>query len=211
MKRLIKYFMVIAIIFTIIPCNVFAKDEELSYFELIEIADPYVDKNDIFYKIKCKNELRNILGDYYYSLIEERVNDANAEIRKSMNRDAFNAEIIAIFKANGNTVEEFWWGKKIKTYGYTNSKNTRNIMYAFATAENDKTIQAALVAAGISFIPGYGAVGTIFGLATGAILWANAKTWTKAYEGIEKKMQSGVYYITIDINSWNMDVRVYNS
>lgn len=49
-------------------------------------------------------------------------------------------------------------------------------MYAFATAENDKTIQAALIVAGISFIPRYGQVGTIFGLVTGAILWANAKT-----------------------------------
>lgn len=212
MKKLFKILVAVLFVVCLMPTGVFAQEKEISYFELIEIADPYIEKDGLFYKISNEDELHNILGDKYFGLVEERIVEANEEIEKTnINREAVHDVHIAILEANGNTVEAFWWGKKVKTYGKTNAINTRDIMSGFSQTASDAGLVAALTAAGISFIPGYGTAATVAGIAVGLTSWADATTWSKASGGIAKQIDAGEYYITIDINAWNMDVQVYAS
>ena len=212
MKKLLKIIVAVAFVVCLTPIGVFAQEKEMSYFELIEIADPYIEKDGLFYKISNEDELRIVLGDKYFGLVEDRIVAANEEIEKtSINREAVYDVHIAILEANGNTVEAFWWGKKVKTYGRTNAINTRDIMSGFSQTASDAGLLAALTAAGISFVPGYGTVATVAGIAIGVVSWADATTWSKASGGIATQIDNGVYYITIDINAWNMDVQVYAS
>ncbi|MEF9962035.1 MAG: hypothetical protein RR945_03290 [Erysipelotrichaceae bacterium] len=192
--------------------GVTVQEKELSYSDVIKIADPYIEMNGMFYQINNKEELENILGNFYFQQVQERIVDANKEISESSKtREAVKDVHIAILRANGNTVTAHWWGKKIKTYGRTNAINTRKLTNSFSGAAGDAGIAAALAAAGISFIPGFGAAGTVAGVVVGLISWADATTWNKASTGIANKIDAGRYYLTIDINAWNMDVQVYVS
>ncbi|MGB4985749.1 MAG: hypothetical protein WBO70_08255, partial [Erysipelotrichaceae bacterium] len=173
---------------------------------------PYIEKDGLFYKISNEDELRNILGDKYFGLVEDRIVVANEEIEKTnIDRDAVHDIHIAIMEANGNTVEALWWGKKIKTYGRTNAINTRDIMSGFSQTASDAGLLAALTVARIGFIPGYGTAATVARIAVGLISWADEATWSKASGAIAKQIDIREYYITIDINAWNMDVQVYAS
>ena len=212
MNKLFNGLISLAIAICLMPIGISAQEKEMSYFELIEIADPYIKTDEMFYKISNECELRNILGKEYFSLVEERIAEANKEIEKtSVDREAVHDVHIAILQANGNTVEAFWWGKKVKTYGRRNAINTRDIMSGLSQTASDAGLVAALTAAGISFIPGYGTAATVAGIAIGLISWADATTWSKASSGVAQQIDVGEYYITIDINAWNMDVQVYAS
>lgn len=212
MKKLFAFLISLAVSISFMPIEIYAQEKELSYFELVEIADPYVETDGLFYRISDEDELRAVLGDEYFGLVEERIVEANKEIEKTcIDREAVQDVHIAVLRANGNTVEAFWWGKKIKTYGRTNAINTRDIMSGFSQTASDAGLAAALAAAGIGFIPGYGTAATVAGIAVGVISWADATTWSKASTGVAKQIDVGKYYITVDINAWNMDVQVYAS
>lgn len=216
MKEIIKislaYIMTFALFLGFLPIgNVHAANEDLSYFEVIEIADPYIIKEGMYYEISNKDKLNNLLGDLYFEKVVVQVDNANKEISKSMTREAVHDVHIAILEENGNTVTSHWWGKKVKTYGRINTINTRNLMNAFGTAASDAGILTALTAAGISFIPGFGTAATVAGAVVGLISWADARTWSTASSLITSKIESQKYYLTIDINAWNMDVQVYVS
>lgn len=192
--------------------GVAVQEKELSYSDVIKIADPYIGMDGIFYQMNNEEELKNVLGSFYFQQVQERIIDANKEIAESSKtREAVHDVHIAILRANGNTVTAHWWGKKIKTYGRTNAINTRKLTNSFSGAAGDAGIAAALAAAGISFIPGFGAAGTVAGVVVGLISWADSTTWNKASTGIANKIDAGKYNLTVDINAWNMDVQVYVS
>lgn len=68
---------------------------------------------------------------------------------------------------------------------------------------------AALAAVGIGFIPGVGGVTSIAGFLVSGIAWADARTWSAVSSGVTKKIDVGKYFMTIDINKWDMEVKVY--
>ena len=67
----------------------------------------------------------------------------------------------------------------------------------------------ALISANLAFVPGLGEAATVAGTLVSIVTWADSTTWSKVFDLVASKIDDGEYNLTIDINAWNMDVRVY--
>ena len=196
----------------IMPTQAYASEVEnkkFTYNELITIADPYIEESGIAFRITNSDELRDILGNEYYTLVENRVKAANAELGETLDRDAVTDTHVAILREAGATVEYHWWGKRVLTNSRSVAINVRNLANAFSGAAGTAGMETALLAAGISFIPGLGTAATIAGVVVGIVAWADSTTWSTVNQKVAEKIDVGKYKLTIDINGWDMDVQVY--
>lgn len=184
--------------------------------DLISIIDPYVVETVSSYKLVNENELATIIGQDKVDSLKLYLKEASKEKAKSLNREAVRETHIRILEMAGCNVSAHWWGKKVvlaKTnntaYAKSRAKNVRDLTEAFSGAAGDAGMTTALAAAGLSFIPGLGTASSIAGLLVGGIAWADARTWSTVSSGVKKKIDVGKYFMTIDINKWIMEVKVY--
>lgn len=70
-------------------------------------------------------------------------------------------------------------------------------------------LKYALISANLAFVPGLGEAATVAGTLVSIVTWADSTTWSKVFDLVASKIDDGEYNLTIDINAWNMDVRVY--
>ncbi len=185
------------------------KHTKLTYNELITIADPYIKKVGVYFKITNENELHSILGEEYYDMVVTRVKEANIELAKTYSKDAVTDIHVKVLRKAGATVEYHWWGKRILTNSRTVAINVRNLANGFSGEAGKDGVVEALTLAGISLIPGLGTAATIAGAIVSVASWANSATWSEVKQKVAEKIDVGIYNLTIDINGWVMDVRVY--
>lgn len=181
----------------------------LNYFDIIKIADPYIEKVGLYYSITDPGKLKSLLGQEAFLAVEQRIEKANLEIFEASHKDAVTFTHMDILRANGNRVDAEWWGKRIWTYGRENTIKTRKIATTFSQNSDKKAITARLLSIGIRFIPGYGSVGSVALSIVGIWNTADAITWNKVATGIMNKLDASKYYLKIDVNAWDMEVKVY--
>lgn len=222
MKKIVKLTTILTLFIcmfgTVAPMVTYAKEtdsnssnkkHEYTTTELIEIVDPYIKETFNSYSIQNKEELISKIGLDNYKTLEQRLEIATKEKQASLSREAVRDAHIQILRRAGATVEAHWWGKRIKTHNRTTAINVRKLANAFSGAAGTAGMETALLAAGISFIPGLGTVGTIAGAVVGVISWADSSTWSSVSSKVADKIDEGKYNLTIDINAWIMDVQVY--
>lgn len=199
------------------PCVVSAKECESVQTpigkqldtELIKVIDPYIVENVYSYSIVNKNELIKKIGLENVKKLEKRLELANLDKAESLNRDAVHEVHIEILRRAGASVESLWWGKRIKTHNRTTAINVRRLANAFTGDAGDAGVVSALAATGISFIPGLGTPAAIAGAVVSVVSWADSTTWNKVATQVSDKIDEGEYNLTIDINAWDMEVKVY--
>lgn len=222
MKKIVKLTTILTLFIcmfgTVAPMVTYAKETdsnssnknyEYTTTELIEIVDPYIKETFNSYSIQNKEELISKIGLDNYKTLEQRLEIATKEKQASLSREAVRDAHIQILRRAGATVEAHWWGKRIKTHNRTTAINVRKLANAFTGSAGDAGFISAMIATGIGFIPGLGTPATIAGLVVGAISWADSTTWNNVATQVANHIDSGKYDLTIDINAWMMEVKVY--
>lgn len=220
MKKIVKltiFTLCICMFGTVAPIVTYAKDtsnisnknHEYTTAELIEIVDPYIKETFNSYSIQNKEELISKIGLKNYNLLEKRIEIATIEKKKLLSRDAVRDIHIKILRKAGATVESHWWGKRIKTDSRTVAINVRKLAHGFSGIEGDAGMISALLFTGIGFIPGVGQAAAIAGVVSSVLSWADSRTWSSVAEKVADKIDEGKYNLTIDINAWIMEVKVY--
>lgn len=177
--------------------------------ELIEIVNPYILETVRSYELKNESELISKIGSENVASLKIYLIEASKEKAALLRRDAVLDIHITVLRLAGATVDRYWWGTKIKTETRQVAINVRNLANGFSGAAGTLGMTAALIAAGISFIPGLGTAATIAGVVIGITSWADSTTWSNVSMLVANKIDLYQYKLTIDINKWVMDVQVY--
>lgn len=102
-----------------------------------------------------------------------------------------------------------WWGKRLKTHGKTTATRLVHLSKAFSQKAGRAVSVSSLVLGGASFVPGLGTAAGIAASLVGLIGWLNSETWSNVENQVQQKLNRGQYHFTVDINAWNMEVKVY--
>lgn len=191
------------------PISTRAYEYKFTPDELIKIVDPYIVEDFRSYTIKNQEELISKIGLENFNSLNERLSIANREKRAALNKDAVHDIHMAILREAGATVNAEWWGKRIKTPNRTVAIKVRKLANTFGTASSVSGFRAGLIAAKISTIPGFGTPAAIAGALVGLISLADSVTWSTVSDKVADKINDGIYNLTIDINAWMMEVKVY--
>ena len=184
-------------------------NKQFSFQELIEIANPYIVENFYSYSIVREDELKGKIGEINFKTIQLCLEIANKEKLEKLNRDAVSDEHISILRAAGAEVSSEWSGKRIRTYDRETAIKVRKLASGFSGDAGAEGLKYALISANLAFVPGLGEAATVAGTLVSIVTWADSTTWSKVFDLVASKIDDGEYNLTIDINGWNMDVRVY--
>jgi hypothetical protein len=209
----IKKICILVIVFIMLfPSSTFAYsgiptvETDLSKQSLIEIVDPHIVENNSVYSIINEKELINKIGIKNVQSLKEYLVIASNE---NSVKNAVNDIHIAILRDVGASVSKHWWGTKILTPSQNVAIKVRDLASAFSTQMGDAAMLTALLLAGVGFIPGYGSPAAIAGIVVGIWGWADARTWSTVSSLMSTHFVSNRYLLTIDINKWIMEVKVY--
>lgn len=183
-------------------------DEEANE-NIISVVDPYIEETTFEYKIKNEAELIQKIGQDKVNSLKNYLVEASKEKQKALRREAVKDVHVSILKKAGASVSSHWWGKRIKTPNKTVAVKVRKLASDFSGASGDAALVATLTAFGIGFIPGFGTASSVASAVVGVVSWADARTWSKVSEKMLSKIAAKKYKLTIDVNKWNMEVKVY--
>ncbi|TFU95368.1 hypothetical protein [Granulicatella sp. 19428wC4_WM01] len=189
--------------------NIAVKDISCKDQDLIKVVDEHIVETMTSYQIIKPDELKEKIGVDNFNKLQTRLVIANKEKSESLNREAVQDIHIQILRQVGATVESHWWGKRIITHNRDTAINVRKLANAFTGTAGDAGIVSAMAAAGIGIIPGLGTPAAIAGIITGVISWADSTTWNNVATQVANNIDSGKYNLTIGINAWIMEVKVY--
>lgn len=218
MKKYIKKSVLLVCILTLLfggvtsfSTNVAAQEvsDKVNSNELINIVDPYIKETRLAYKVKNEKELIQKIGYERVKSLKAYLIEASKDKERSLGRDAVHFIHMHILRYVGASVTSHWWGKRIITRGKAVTEKVRELASLFSTYASTAGLAAGLISIGLAFVPGAGTAAAIAGAVTGIISWADSLTWSKVSEGMLRRMNRNDYYLTIDINAWNMEVKVY--
>ena len=206
-KRMILFSLIVSSLFLSLPMSISAHSYSPS--ELVDIVNPYINETYRSYELINEEELISRIGWEAVESLKVYLVEASRQKAKSMRRDAVQDYHTVILREAGATVQRYWWGTRIKTNTRPVAINVRNLSYGFSGDAGTEGMLTALTLAGIGFIPGYGTAATVVGMVVGVVSWADSTTWSNVSMGVANKVDLYQYKLTIDINKWIMEVKVY--
>lgn len=219
MSRIIKFLTIIIFSFSIFSISkpqvlkadlLDTKIEKIySASELINIVNPYIKETFRAYTIENKEELIAKIGFKNYQSLEKRIIEANKRKAKSLNRDAISIDHFFILHKAGAKIESHWWGTRLKTDSRDVAIKVRNLAHGFSGDSGRQGLISSLIVSGLSKIPVIGNLIEAVGLIHNLIIYADSKTWSDVAYKVGLKIDEAKYNLTIDINQWILDVRVY--
>lgn len=189
--------------------KVSAQQKQLPKEQIMEIVNSHVKKVWQGFYIENENELVDKIGVENVDSLKKQLKKQNELLALERNRNAVSNIHIFILRYVGAKVETHWWGTRIKTSNKETTIQVRKAAEMFSSSTSTAGFITGLATIGIAFIPGVGNVAAIAGLLVSAISWSDAETWSDVASKIADKGDYGIYNLTIDINAWYKDVRVY--
>ena len=207
LKKLCLFLFSVSVLFLTSPLDIQAT--YVSPSELIEIVNPFIRETYRSYELINEEELVTQIGWETVQSLKTYLVEASRQKAESLRRDAVQDYHTVILKEAGASVQRYWWGTRIKTETRQVAINVRNLSNGFSGDAGTEGMLTALTLAGIGFIPGYGTAATIAGMVVGVASWADSTTWSSVSNGVANMIDLYKYKLTVDINKWIMEVKVY--
>jgi hypothetical protein len=182
---------------------------DLSNESLIEIVDPHIIENNLVYEIINEKGIINKIGEKSVQSLKDHLILASIEKNENSTKNAVNYIHILILENIGATVTKHWWGTRILTPSKSVAINVSNLASLFSTEISDKAMLTGLLLAGVGTIPGAGTPAVIAAVLVGLFGWADARTWATVSSLMSSQFVYNKYLLTVDINKWIMEVKVY--
>lgn len=184
-------------------------NKEKTTEDIIFIVDLYIKEITFEYKIENVAELAQKIGQKELNSLKTYLIGASKEKSYSLQRAAVSLLQVATIKAVSAIITSHWWSKKIKILNKIVFTKLQKLVYAFSSAEGDKGLFCGILTERLSFAPEYGQVATLAGLGISIKSWADSKTWSTVTSKMDAIIKMKKYKLTVNVNSWNMEVRVY--
>lgn len=176
--------------------------------KLIDIVNPYIVETFNSYYIRDEKELLQKIGQTNLEIVKQRLVVANKEKRAALQRDAVTLDHINILRAAGIDITSHWWGKRIKTYSQRDANVVRRMASIFSSKASGNASAASVLGFLSGLVPGY-QLPSILASISSLVMGADADTWDKVQDLVTEEVIYGNYNLTIDINAWNTEVKVY--
>lgn len=208
MKKIFKKFVVSILTLVLLLyfnyANVKANKEHrhITTQQLIDIASPHVKRVYQGFVLENEEELVKKIGLDKVKSLKDHLKKQNFEIFQERYRDAVQNNHIDLIRKLGAKVERPFWGTRIKTSTKNQSSGVRELAKYFGGKSSAESVTTALFSMGFSWL------GPVLG-AWSIVTAFDAITWGLVSEGIADRLLEGKTSLTIDINGWILDVKVY--
>lgn len=175
------------------------RQQSVSDNDIIKVIDPYIEEDFYSYRISNEKELMSKIGIPNYMKLQSLLTTANKRKRAALKRSAISYVHSEALRMAGATVENHWWGKRIRIRNIRIAKRVQELAKNFSIHSSKES-----VIKGVSSIFSH----SIKSLFQSGVEMLNSDTWSKISREIERRKYYGSFYI--DVNDWDTGVSSEN-